>query len=1796
MNLKNRKGGHGVYSKAKRFVASFLAVLMAVCMLPADVLGTAGVVHAEAAAGDIVADFANGHIFAESTTPTVKLSVVGDTEGNPTPIYYVETPGDAAKTAIQVGNTVSELTSDAVKTYNTTDGIELLSQNTEILAYTTESVNESGTDVEKYKKVESFSYTFAAGTTAPSLNGAITADGENSKAFLQVADATGAVTIKYTTGAKNYTTDSVYDEYEIFTTGETYDATNGIVAATGTVINAVAQEEDKALSDIFTFNLGTVSLGYTVTVDYDNSTTGKTLTNQTKVSATDLYTNNTAPVKTGYTLDGWVPTPDGGTAGTQLDADFTDYTLTADTTFKAVWEADDGEKLNLKLNISNLLETDYTVNYIKKGFTILGHSVKNVTVDASSKSYDSVSYTKRLKFNGPTEIVDGVVTRSIKFDAKAGATVKIVGMAGGGTAAVVTASKFNGTDLDAGVSLGTSSSSSTMMAFTGSLTEAGTYYIKSTASLNIYYIEVTYTDATNDYAPEEITVNFNTNGGMAVASQTVDKGGTCVELGTIKDGFDFGGWYADSDCKGEAYDFTTPVNGPLTLNAKWVADDDCIDHVLNMEDLSKGSYATNIIKNGFTITAKSGKAVSVTTKDVEVDGKNYAQILKLNGSSAADNRSIKFTISEASTLKVVSAAGGSNRTLMVATSIGASDAQEIKGAVTSYTADTVDLNPSGETEYIVYATSNGFDIAYISVVPKNGVLSVTPETTTQLERTGKIIIKHSDPEAIIYYALNGATLDTTDEARTAGPVTITLDEEKINDNKVVIEAVAKVGGTLDTAGKKTFTYNVKPAGSVEPPVTDGFTVNPATTTKLQRTGTITLSHSNSAAKIYYSLNDAAIDTSGAGVDGPVTINYTATDITADNKLVINAKAKINDALDENATVFTYSVQPEGAEPFKKPTITSSVTPNSNNTIPNSAVITITAGSDFEAAKAELKYTTNGGDPKAFGTVASGSTVDINASIVGNDGGPLTIKAIVCPKSDNNDNSDSEEASITYTVRPKVTQGGGDEDPTPGDESDVYPEDEAYAKDKLGDTTEKLWIAGINEDGYYYRHGVKITPSTDLVGLTSIGEYVPGIRVYYDDKLLTEKVDYTISYKNNTNVPAGYDATAATLDAAYASVPANKMPKIVVKGKGSYKGTVEEEFKIIPAELKEDYYDYDYNGYTEYLEYDENMIIAANGRVQKPVPTISIETIGDKMKKLKNNTDFEVKYYASTDTAFATPVDVKDDGSYVARVSGKNNYTGHIDISLRVLKQDGSEGIPASKLKVTIKNVKYDADKISESGKAAALKPETFVVKAGGKTLEESVNYEVEYPDFYYYSAGDLVEVSITPKADSEGNVYFAGTRIASYKITGTAIKSAKINLASGLDLTYIGEDVEVFDESDVSLATKNGDLDKGVDYDISGITDNDRAGKATIYVYGAHAYEGENKKVVTIKPRVLTDSNCTITVDNGNNVPFAKGGAKPNITVNYTHITAKGLTATTDDTLVEGRDYTVSYKNNKAVGATGNKAPQVIIKGKGNFKGSVTQTFTIVGTPIADSNGDEIEDGVTMVVNDVPLNAAGKYDCKPVLTDVDGVKLAVKKDYKLEYFYNSTTEKEDSSETSKSVVIEEGDDPAPTDPTRIPVANINKYKDAKVGGTFIVRATAVGDTNASYSGYIEKTYVVREYDFTKATIKIEPKDYNGDKVTLTTKKAAGATGDITVTVGPRTAPVELYDTEGSTADGYCIVGYTGNDKKGTAKVTLKGTGEYAGTKVVTFKINPRSMVKADKVTTPTEVLEYIKDAINGLLK
>ncbi len=705
----------------------------------------------------------------------------------------------------------------------------------------------------------------------------------------------------------------------------------------------------------------------------------------------------------------------------------------------------------------------------------------------------------------------------------------------------------------------------------------------------------------------------------------------------------------------------------------------------------------------------------------------------------------------------------------------------------------------------------------------------------------------------------------------------------------------------------------------------------------------------------------------------------------------------------------------------------------------------------------------------------------------------------------------------------------------------------------------IWMSDLQAGGYTYT-GKAITPS---------------FRVYDGKKMLAVKKDYTVSYKNNIN--------AATAD------DAKKAPTITVKSTGNYKGTETRTFTIIPASM---------DATEQRINIDNLYLAAPTGKNPKGIKAVPVVT--DNGKKLVENRDYTVNHVTlntlnaknKNANSYVTP------GKYTVEITGKGNYTGTRQITV-TLADVAKEQILMSKVTVAkVPDVAYDAN-FCEGNNAKGMTPALTVtygsgknkvtlykegdVNADGETVSaENADYTVTWINNRYVGTATVV-LTGTGKILEDGTAsgqYFGEKRIT-FKIKGTALSANMVSWADGsknVSIVYNGEEQEprvrvslqkkVKDENGKTVTQtttlrKYDEYAQYGDYKVSYLKNVD-AGTATVVITGAGGYTGTVKKTFKITQADLAaaDAEAKIAASgaqeaNGSNataesnatgsgdaadsaikVAFAKNGAKPAIVV--TAKLANGNTVT----LKEGKDYTVTYANNKAVSEgknlTEKKLPLITVKGKGNFKGSVKQTFTITNKSLADAVNP-----ITVTVNDVPANKnKGKFVSKPVITDADGVKLKEKTDYTLTYSLLMANGEETKLDVKKDVVNEPGS---------------------------TVRITITGAGNYQGEGSVlTADYRITEFDFTKVTVKVVPKTlpYTTKPVTLTEEDLI-----LTMKVGTgKQAVVEelkLITDGDDTKDGYKIIGYKNNVNKGTAQVTLQGCGKYGGTKTVKFYIGTR---------------------------
>ena len=249
-------------------------------------------------------------------------------------------------------------------------------------------------------------------------------------------------------------------------------------------------------------------------------------------------------------------------------------------------------------------------------------------------------------------------------------------------------------------------------------------------------------------------------------------------------------------------------------------------------------------------------------------------------------------------------------------------------------------------------------------------------------------------------------------------------------------------------------------------------------------------------------------------------------------------------------------------------------------------------------------------------------------------------------------------------------------------------------------------------------------------------------------------------------------------------------------------------------------------------------------------------------------------------------------------------------------------------------------------------------------------------------------------------------------------------------------------------------------------------------------------------------------------VPYSKGGARPKPEVWFDGVR-----------LQEGKDYSLSYANNqKTAGVLSDKAPTVIVTGKGNFKGTVSRTFDIVPKDLGK---------VKVTVRDVVYNPKkNNFKSTPVLTDTDGKKLTAGKDYKKTFTYYHA-------------------DGTPATP-----------EDSFHAG-MVIRVRIEAAENSGYTGAVTAEYKIARKSISSAKITFKQKsfEYTGSAV-------EPQPDDIIVKVNGQ---VLTGGEEGDSNADYIITGYEKNTNKGKARITIQGVNNYAGTKSGRFTIGAKGI-------------------------
>jgi beta-xylosidase len=672
----------------------------------------------------------------------------------------------------------------------------------------------------------------------------------------------------------------------------------------------------------------------------------------------------------------------------------------------------------------------------------------------------------------------------------------------------------------------------------------------------------------------------------------------------------------------------------------------------------------------------------------------------------------------------------------------------------------------------------------------------------------------------------------------------------------------------------------------------------------------------------------------------------------------------------------------------------------------------------------------------------------------------------------------------------------------------------------------------------------------------------------DGTILVAASNYTVTYTNNTN------AGTATAEIAFS---------------GNYTGTVTKTYTIEPKEVSTLTVDFGDSSYT----YD--------GTAKTPEVTVT-----DGATPLVEGTDYSVTY-----------TDNKNAGTATVTVTGLGNYAGTAAQTFSI----AAKSTTALAVSVNTPVVTYDG----------TAKTPAVTVNDGGITLTEGTDYSISYSNNTNVGTAEITitgegnysgiinqTFTIVEKSASTLNIILSETTFTydgTAKTPSVTVMDGLAILAEGTDYTvdyssntevgtaavtitgignYTGSASETFTIAAIDLAeltvtlnaaayTYDGTartpevlvsdgttaLVRGTDYEVS-YADNINAGTAKVTVRGLGHYAGE----VTRNFTITADGNTELTVILEASTYTYDGTAKtPGVTVKA------GSTTLTAET-----DYTVAYENNMNVGTA-----TVIITAKGNYAGSVTDTFAITARTAS---------ALTVILGTTAYTYDGTAKT-PALTVKDGAAtLAEGIDYTVSYKNNINVGAATITITGK------GNYTGTTAQTFLitakEVAALTAALEATAyiyDGTAKTPAVTVSDGSTLLTAEADYTVSYRNnVNAGTATVTVTGAgNYTGTMTqtfTITGKSAAAFTvilGTSTYTYDgtAKTPAVSVKDGETVLAAGTdYTVSYSNNTEEGTATVTITGAGNYAGTATQTFAITGKA---ADTLTVNLGTSVYTYD-------
>ena len=343
--------------------------------------------------------------------------------------------------------------------------------------------------------------------------------------------------------------------------------------------------------------------------------------------------------------------------------------------------------------------------------------------------------------------------------------------------------------------------------------------------------------------------------------------------------------------------------------------------------------------------------------------------------------------------------------------------------------------------------------------------------------------------------------------------------------------------------------------------------------------------------------------------------------------------------------------------------------------------------------------------------------------------------------------------------------------------------------------------------------------------------------------------------------------------------------IIIKGIGLYTGTVTKTFNIKSPEIKK----------TDINKLSFTPVENQTYLGFKITPNIEIK---DNNTILKKDTDYTLTYYNNIDV-----------GEAYIDVNGIGNYTGTKKITFNILPKDISFTTVSD-----ITPIKYTGMPITPS----------IQITDGSSILVLDKDYKINYSNNTNIGTASMQITGIGNYTNSVIKEF----QIEAQEKVITTKNISTLNISDISNKTYTGKvitpEVLIYDDSTLLI--------KDIDYTLS-FSNNLNIGTGNIVITGIGNYTGTITKTFNI---IQKDIKFT-QIKDIENQEFTGNDISPLVTITSDHIK-----------LIEGKDYTLEYTDNKEIGTA-----KIIITGINNYKGSVTKSFNIISIQKEDDTDNQ---------------------------------------------------------------------------------------------------------------------------------------------------------------------------------------------------------------------------------------------------